>query len=355
MDKSGLRNEVKVSELIEKGSTAINTKNEFGVHIFSSSIDDDGIIFGKLTKPHYNTEELLKAVDTNIIELIPIDPPPLDDTVPRPLYEAALEEIERRGVIIEQLNDLIYDLEARIIEFEILVESLRVELDNKDILLAVAQNQVTQAFSKVQSTIVELQNSIQKATSEAIQRVSLSIRNQTLIREVGLLQDQLFGRSAKIAEGFRVSKDFAAKVVNRPDLIAGDLTFRARAKYSLLATWINGPEIELYNFSLNPITLTFKEEGISKGYTDRTLEIQSSITLQSNETKIIKLVAREAGIDKLQPRTAGGIGQDRQYKGSFIIQSSNGNVIAIPYWVQKQRGASFKNPADGPRSGVDEP
>jgi hypothetical protein len=354
MDKSGLRNEEKVSELIEKGSTAIYTKNEYGVHIFSSSVDDDGIIFGNLTKPHYNTDELLKAIDTTIIELIPIEPPPLDDTVPRPLYEAALDEIERRGVIIEQLNDMIYDLQAKVIELEIVSQSLRVELDNKDILLAVAQNQVTQAFSKVQSTIVELQNSIQKATSEAIQRVSLSIRNETLIREIELLQEQLFGRTAKIAEGFRVTKDFAARVVNKPDPIAGELTFRARAVYRLLAVWINGPEIELYNFSRDTVTLTFREEGITTNYMNRTLENQPSVTLQPNETKIIQLKAREAGVDELDPTKAAKIlDRDRQYKGSFIIQSSNGNVIAIPYWVQKQRGQTWRNPADGPKTDQD--
>jgi hypothetical protein len=349
MDKSGLRNEEKVSELIEKGSAAITTKNEFGVHIFSASLNDDGIIFGNLTKPNYNTEELLKAVDTNIIELIPIEPPPLEDTVPRPLYEAALEEIERRGVVIEQLNDIIYDLEAKIIELEILIESLRVELDNKDILLAVAQNQVTQAFSKVQSTIVELQNSIQKATSEAIQRVSLSIRNQTLIREIDILQEQLFGRTAKISEGFRVSKDFAVKVINKPDPTAGDLTFRARANYNRLALWINGPEIELYNFSRNRITLSFKEQGFSTDPNKAVLKRINSVSLEPDESKIIKLEENKKGIEELVPNATIGLARDRQYKGSLTIQSSNDVTITIPLWIQKQAGARFDNPADGPR------
>jgi hypothetical protein len=44
----GLKNEIKVSELIQSGSLAIKTKNEFGVHVFSGSVSDDGILSGKL-------------------------------------------------------------------------------------------------------------------------------------------------------------------------------------------------------------------------------------------------------------------------------------------------------------------
>jgi hypothetical protein len=75
MDISGLKNEVKVNELLISGSLSIKTKNEFGVHIFSSSINDDGILSGKLTKPKYNENELIKSIDTIIVELLQIETP----------------------------------------------------------------------------------------------------------------------------------------------------------------------------------------------------------------------------------------------------------------------------------------
>jgi len=59
--QTGLKNEIKVSELIQSGSLAIKTKNEFGVHVFSGSVSDDGILSGKLTKPKYNEDELIKS------------------------------------------------------------------------------------------------------------------------------------------------------------------------------------------------------------------------------------------------------------------------------------------------------
>ena len=52
--KTGLQNEVKISELLISGSLAINTKNQFGVHIFSGSVVYDGIISGQLLKTKYN-------------------------------------------------------------------------------------------------------------------------------------------------------------------------------------------------------------------------------------------------------------------------------------------------------------
>ena len=53
MIKTGLRNEQKVDEILVSGSLAIKTKNNFGVHVFSGSVVDDGIVAGTLTKPKY--------------------------------------------------------------------------------------------------------------------------------------------------------------------------------------------------------------------------------------------------------------------------------------------------------------
>ena len=79
--KTGLRNEDKISELLVSGSLAIKTKNDFGIHVFSGSVVDDGIVSGKLTKPKYNEVEVIKSIDTNIVELIPVEAPDLPPTI----------------------------------------------------------------------------------------------------------------------------------------------------------------------------------------------------------------------------------------------------------------------------------
>lgn len=199
MKKTGLKNELLVSELVSKGSLAINTKNQFGVHIFSGSIDNDGIISGKLSKPKYNKEELEKSIDTNIIELLPVLPPDLPDTVLRSVYNEALEQIEDLREEVRLLSNEVADLTAKVSELEIVTQSLRVELDGKDITVASIENQNRQSVEKVQSGILDLQNSIQKATAEAIQRVSLSARNELLDKQVTVLNEQLNASQEQIA------------------------------------------------------------------------------------------------------------------------------------------------------------
>lgn len=336
MDKSGLKNEIKVNELLTSGSLAIKTKNEFGVHIFSSSINDDGILSGKLTKPKYNEDELIKSIDTTIIELLPIEAPIPERTVPEPIYLAALEEIADLQLEIEDLNNQIVDLSAKVIELEIVTQSLRVELDGRELLVASIENENRQSVSKVQSTIVELQNSIQKATSEVIQRVSLSARNETLLNENELLREQLFGKTAKLQEGFRVTEDFAVRVINKADNIASDLTFNARPRDNGAGNWINGPEIELANFTSNSVTVTFQQSGNSKGI----INPVASVTIPANDSVIISVKENEKSIDTFSPTRAIGTAGDRRYRGNLTVISQKGR-INIPMELQKQAGDRF--------------
>jgi len=212
-NNTGLKNEVLISELLTSGSLALPAKNEYGVHLFDSKNLEDGVVSGKLVKPKYNEEELLKSVDTTIIELLPIAAPDLPDTVLRSIYNEATQSILDLRVEVRRLNNENSDLRAKVQELEIISQSLRVELDSKELVVAAAQNQSYQSNLKVSSTITELQNAIQKATIESIQRVSLFARNQSLEQELVNLREQLFGKEGKAAEGAAVSDSFSAKIL----------------------------------------------------------------------------------------------------------------------------------------------
>jgi hypothetical protein len=196
--KTGLRNEGMISELLVSGSLAIKTKNEFGVHVFSGSVADDGIVSGRLTKPKYNEVEVIKSIDTNIVELIPVEAPELPPTILLSSYNQANQLIADLTLQVERLNNVTLNLASKVKELEITTQSLLVEMDSKDLLLAVSQNQTQQANSKIESSVVSLQNSIQKATAESIQRVSLSARNTSLLQENALLGEQLTSAQAQI-------------------------------------------------------------------------------------------------------------------------------------------------------------
>lgn len=248
LTKTGLRNEDKISELLVSGSLAIKTKNEYGVHVFSGSVADDGIVSGKLTKPKYNEVEIIKSIDTNIVELIPIEAPSLPPTVLLSSYAEANQLIGDLTTQVERLNTVTLDLASKVKELEIVTQSLLIEMDSKDLLLAVSQNQTQQANSKIESSIVSLQNSIQKATAESIQRVSLSARNTSLLQENSLLNEQLTSAQAQIVNLNQTVNQLNTQLnTNQTQLIAANqqLTNATTKKKKIICN-------ELYNQGFLP-------------------------------------------------------------------------------------------------------
>ena len=217
MAKTGLQNEQLISELLVSGSMAITTKNPFGVHTFEQTNNEDGVISGKLVKPKYNEVELVKSIDTRIFELLPPEPPPFDDRVPRPIYNEATQSVIDLTAQVVTLNRTVLDLRAKVQDVEIVSESLKVQLDLKDLNLAASQNQTGQLTTKISSTITELQNSIQKGTSEAIQRVSLYARNQSLEQELSALRIAASAKEQSIAAGAVSTGQLASILFDKGD------------------------------------------------------------------------------------------------------------------------------------------
>jgi predicted nucleic acid-binding Zn-ribbon protein len=191
MIKTGLQNEEVISELLVSGSQVINTKNDFGVYMFEEKKTSDGVVFGKLQKPKYNETEVIKSIDTKIEELLPVEAPQLPETVLKFIYDAKVAEVADLTEDIIQLNNEISSLEGTISGLETELEAMRIDMDNKDLLLAVAENNAQQSTTKVQSSIQELQNAIQRATAESVQRVSAYARNESLKGQVTLYEEQV--------------------------------------------------------------------------------------------------------------------------------------------------------------------
>jgi len=127
MDNGGLRNEQIINELQLSGSLAIKTKNDTsGIHYFKDIRPADGIISGKLNRPKYNETELKKSIDTVIVELLPQIPPPVEDTVPRRVYNPVTQSVIDLTIEVSRLNSEIIDLQAKVTELEIVTQSLRV-------------------------------------------------------------------------------------------------------------------------------------------------------------------------------------------------------------------------------------
>ena len=322
MAGSGLRNENLISELTISGSLAIKTKNDYGVHTFQPSVDG-GIISGQMNRPKYDENELVKSVDTVIVELLPIPPPEQEDTVPRRIYNPVTQSLIDLTIEVGRLNIQISDLSAKVSELEIVTESLRIEIDNSSIVAATATNQGEQSNLKVQSTIQDLSNAIQKATSEAIQRVSLTARTQALEEQNKTYKEEIEGKASKIADGHKGSGDITYKIVKRgaPD----DRDLRVEVTAGLAVNWVNGPEIEIYNPKDTAVTVEVKEEA------QDLLKETSPITIQPKETKVLTLVVDTAKAATKNPKSSGGIlgglisGNDKDYDGNIILKNPGGS------------------------------
>jgi hypothetical protein len=333
---TGLKNEKLVGKILVSGSSALKPKNN-GINLFEELSIDDGVVSSKLLKPKYNKEQLIKSIDTTIIELIPVEVPELPDMVLRSIWLEALAEIEIRDNEIRRLNGIISGLEARILELEAELENLRIELDSQKILSATYQNQNQLSVTRVQQSIGDLQNSLQKATAEAIQRVSLTARVESLSEENKRLKDVLEGKQAKQAEGAKVGMDFSIKVITKGDAAnQDDLVFNARAKDDGRGKWINGPDIELYNFSSEEVTISFTQTGEVKGI----INPVSSVTLKPKQTSKITLKTNDDKVDDFAPSAGIGFTGDKTYRGSFVAKS-NKSTLNLSIQLQKQRGNQF--------------
>ena len=146
MANTGLQNESLINELQISGSLAIKTKNAAGVYQFQEKNNESGVIFGKLNRPKYNKDELIKSIDTVIVELLPIEPPPVEDTVPRRVYNPVTQSVIDLTVEVSRLNSEVLDLQAKVTSLEIVTQSLRVEVDAPDIVVLLGEDVVENSW-----------------------------------------------------------------------------------------------------------------------------------------------------------------------------------------------------------------
>lgn len=179
-----LSNEFILSELIKSGSAALKQENApDGTLVVNTTIDTDGSTFGYVERPVYNNEQLVKAVDTVVDELIrPAEIPGpavvlfsiYDDL--RKLYNQALSDIQD---LQEQLDQVIVENETLRNE----IEQLQIQIDLERLLKASAENERDATNQVLQSVTLDLQAALSKGVKEAIERVSREASLQGLLAE----------------------------------------------------------------------------------------------------------------------------------------------------------------------------
>lgn len=265
------------SILSVSGSDAIS-RNEYGVNVVNDSNVASSLVFKGLTKDKYDTEELVKAVDVEVKELLPNIPSKNLDLVPRPVYnEKVLENEDLRKVVrklnedIVVLNSTISALEAQV-EFEI-NNRLSVEQIN-DILV----NQIETLNATILDFASQIATSLQKSVDESILRASLQSQKtgfkaqiEALIQQINSLNAIIEGLQAQLG-AVRQQKDLEQttqaqggtiinKIVNVNFTPKGSPTdstmaFKIKNARDKANQWVRGESLKLINNDLEPVDIT---------------------------------------------------------------------------------------------------
>lgn len=228
-----LQNEFRVSELIASGSAAITSQNSEGNHTFyAKPIPEkfDGQTSGYVEKPKYNEEELKKAVDVGVDELIPTAPREQPKVVPQKtydrlegLYSGSLAQIRNLEVELNTANGEIQTLTTE-------NENLVTQIDVERLLRATAENELDITNDKYVTLVQDFQNSLSKGIREGIERVSLEAQlrglqaeKQTFNELQSQLQNQLDTANVNISE-------LGNQLVNANQLLAAAQTQASAAQ-----------------------------------------------------------------------------------------------------------------------------
>jgi hypothetical protein len=238
----------------------------------------------------------------------------------------------------EKLKDDILALTASLSELKSELEELEIINDSLNLNTAIAENSLQVVNSRLELTIENLQNAINRATDESILRASLTAEvelltqiNKGLETQIDQLQTQL---STLIGLGIepRSEEEEQRDDVNKGRFIVAPVSrtnpserpihatqkfkrnFFGRFSSNRDITFVNGPKIRIQNLSaLNPVTISITKSTTAGGSVDW-FEIPTSISLTAGEIRTIELTSKKEWSKGNEERT---------YTGQITFKSTN--------------------------------
>lgn len=296
---------------------------------------DGGIVGGKLIRPKYDNVELEKSIDTRIFELIPTPPAPEPDTVPRPIYNDVVNQVEDLTKEVERLNITGSILNSTISELQIINDSLRVEADNERLKANIANDQRDISNAQVASTTIDLQNAVQNSINEAIERVSLTARIEALQESFRVQKEVTEEREKQNAaqtalEGlngfFQQTENSGWKISANDVKDEGRKGIYFNVENSKDFSWRNGEKgIAFFNFSTEEQTFTISE---SIGW----IEFPKSFKVPARTEQsagVTTVTYKVSNVGKTKPRK-------KVLEGTVIINTSSGDKLQLKAYYRKE-------------------
>ena len=259
------------------GSSAIN-KNEYGVTIVDTANPASSLLFKNLSKPKYDEAELIKAIDVDVIELMPNIPTRNLDLVPRPLYTEQVDLVEDLRRQVQRLTTTISDLNSQIVTLQSQVQTEinnRLSIEQTNDVLA---NQIDTLTNTINDFTGQIATSLQKSVDESILRASLQSQKtgfkaqiEALIQQINSLNAIIEGLQAQLG-AVRQQKDIEQtaqaqggiiinKIVNVNFAPKGSPTdstmaFKIKNARDKANQWVRGESLKLINNDLEPVDIT---------------------------------------------------------------------------------------------------
>ena len=191
-------NDKQLESILRVSGSAAITKNEYGINVIDANNPASSLLFKTLNKPKYDEQELLKAIDVEVVELRPNIPTPNLDLVPRPLYTEQVVLVEDLRKQVENLTTTINDLKSQITTLESQVQT---EINNRlsiEQLNDVLTNQIDTLTNTINDFSGQISTSLQKSVDESILRASLQSQNAGYFAQIEALIKQIDSLNAII-------------------------------------------------------------------------------------------------------------------------------------------------------------
>jgi hypothetical protein len=308
------------------GSQAI-TKNEYGITIVENTNVASSLVFKELNKNKYDTSELLKAVDINVIELKPDIPVANRNLVPKPLYD---EQVTLNDDLRAQVESLTNQVSALNTQIDTLKNTVQTEINSR---LSIEQtndalvNQLATLTQTIDEFALQIQTAIQKSVDESILRTSLQAQNtgfkaqiEALIKQIDSLNSIIEGLQSQlgavqnqqsIVQGTRAQAQAAgADVINEvaivklnPKSASDEPPIKADINAKGGNRWVNGSSMSITNNDKQPINI---EISVSYPQGARFFRVsETSFSVTPGASKDIQFTIDENAVSGFDARKTG--------------------------------------------------
>lgn len=390
-----LDNRFRFDELVKQGSQVIvsedptNKNHTFidGSSTFVSASQDvpydhlkgerDGEITSFIEKPAYTEEQLKKAIDVNIDELVKPKGPPRPDVVPRAVYDELENKFQQALADLESALNKILGLEGDIAQLTAQLQAALVENDSLQTQKAVVDNQFQQSTERYIDQTSKLTLAIIKSTKEANERVRLNAQVEGLVAQKDVLRQELLslrkivsgleGQVAAGVESLKVQTEAAAAQREAQAAAAEAQRLALENQQKSLESQLSGQaaETQAAAAGLAPMTDNESYYGVKKlgndgawasadlGWTTSVDNPKSgkagNLTIQNlkdSGAKITQVSISVSGGLKDYRGTILGFSNDNSPTNSRIVTINKGSKTEVPLYFRKKIGGRNKPEPD---------